>query len=123
MNEYLQKILDIDPNNKFLIYIVHRVTRDDYRGTHRSQHQRYDLDKVLYILGNIYELVKEDKLEVPRGDWSMQDENKMIELEEKYPRYYALVNNTGIGANSIKKHFLWILVVLGFAINTIKKMN
>jgi hypothetical protein len=60
----LQAILDIDNNNNFLIYIVNRLQKDDYRGVYISQYNRYGLEFVIGVLSVI--------------------KNKLLELIQKY---------------------------------------
>ena len=50
----LQEIINIDSSNKFLVYIIDRIKRKDYRGIHISQHNRYDLYYIEKILEAIY---------------------------------------------------------------------
>lgn len=92
MEETLQKILDIDPNNNFLKYIVRRVQRSDYRGVHLSQHNRYDLDKVVKILDAIYVVAKEEKVRIPGGDTG-QASASLMEVRNKYPEFYEIYQN------------------------------
>ena len=65
----LQKIIDIDPNNAFIQYIVKRIRRDDYRGWHISQHNRYNKDIVYQILKIVYEVAGDREFAIPPGDW------------------------------------------------------
>ena len=109
MNKLLQNILDIEKDNKFLKYIVGRVTREDYRGTHKSQHNRYDIDKLKNILRTIYKVAGKNSFSVPSGDISDRKE-KLKEMRNEYPEFNEIyeclkskkhLDETG----SIKKKF------------------
>lgn len=99
----LEQILAILPNNLFLEYIIRRVQREDYRGLHVSQHNRYDLDRLIKILRGIYFIVGLEKFRIPLGD-------DIGEREPDCGFYYAIVTEVnkraGIGTiNSLKKNF------------------
>lgn len=104
----LQCILDIKPNNKFLEYIVERVKREDYRGLHISQHNRYEMDDVIVMLKAIYEVVQNGFLQIPLGDAS----NAGIQNRKRgrYQQYASLVDRIRkerkkTTMNSLKKNF------------------
>ncbi len=108
MEEMLEKILNIEPCNEFLQYIVERVQRDDYRGIQISQHNRYDMDIVIAILKNVYDVVQDDFLPVPLGDISTDVIRESA--EGTHPEFAVVVEkiNSEIGRtteNSLKKNF------------------
>ena len=43
-------IIDINPGNKALEFISKRISNDKYRGSHYSQHNRYDSKRIIAIL-------------------------------------------------------------------------
>ena len=45
-------VSNIQPGNKSLEFIDHRLNYNDYRGDESSQHNRYDMDEILEILDN-----------------------------------------------------------------------
>lgn len=99
----LNQILAIEPNNLFLDYVVRRVQREDYRGLHVSQHNRYDLDRLIKILSGIYNIVGLKRFRIPLGD-------DTGERDADCGYYYAIVKEVnkraGIGTiNSLKKNF------------------
>jgi len=115
-NSILQATINIDSTNNFLKYIVNRIKRNDYRGIHISQHNRYDLDHVEEILKAIYSIAKEKIFKVPPGDYK---KNEGYKLNRKYRTYKNIVdlikNNTGRGTyNSLKKNFFVDLDRMGF---------
>ncbi len=65
MDEYLEQLLGVAPENDFIDYLVERLQRDDYRGMHVSQHNRLTLDYVLIMLKAIGELGGGDGFAVP----------------------------------------------------------
>lgn len=65
MNEKLEELLTLGPDNEFLNYIVGRLQRDDYRGMHVSQHNRLTFDFVGQVLLVIWRIVGDGDFEVP----------------------------------------------------------
>ena len=101
--EFSQKIIAIEPNNIFLQYIVDRINDNNYRGLHVSQHNRYDLDRLIEILTGIYNIVSDNEFRIPLGDDTGENN-----AECNY--YYEIVRQvktiSGIGTiNSLKKNF------------------
>lgn len=99
----LNEIIEIQPNNLFLQYIVERIQNNNYRGLHISQHNRYDLERLSNILNGVYEIVKNNIFRVPLGDDTGQ-------VDPDCKQYYDIVksvyNKSGIGTiNSLKKNF------------------
>lgn len=102
-DKILEEIIAIEPNNLFLQYIAKRIQDVNYRGLHVSQHNRYDLDRLIKILIGIYDIATDSIFRVPLGD----DEGKH---ESGCEEYYKIVANVkakaGIGTiNSLKKNF------------------
>ena len=114
LRKILDEILEIDRSNIFLKYIVDRVQRNDYRGWHVSQHNRYDLDVISLILKKIYSVVNDDYFAIPPGDYHSSDR-----LGEDYRAYQTIVDkikgDMGRGTlNSVKKNFFPDLKRMGF---------
>ena len=117
MEKILQEILDISPGNKFTEYIVGRVAGKDYRGVHKSQHNRYDIDELVIILNAVYEVAGTDTFSVPPADLSaeyLQDASR-----KEHGMYAEIVSriNRRIGKvtlNSLKKNFFVDLSRMGF---------
>lgn len=114
LNQILDEILEIDRANEFLQYIVKRIQRDDYRGWHVSQHNRYDLDDINLILEKIHIIADTGYFVIPPGDYP--DSSR---LDGDYEAYQKIVDeiNTGMGRgtlNSIKKNFFPDLEKMGF---------
>lgn len=109
MDSKLQAILDIDNNNEFLKYIVVRLQKDDYRGIHISQHNRYDLEFVINMLSVIKNKVGYNLFEIPRGDYSERENVKKYNIDD-YQEFKNITNEVHLSVgrttyNSIKKNF------------------
>lgn len=122
----LQSILDVEQGNNFLDYIVCRVVRDNYRGIHISQHNRYDLDKFERILRVIYNEVGEKSFPVPKGDTGrgISRQLKLQEMEKCQPEFYRIYRNLESqnlvnAPDPIRKNFFVDFSRLGF----IEKFN
>lgn len=103
VREILNKIIAVEPQNLFLQYIVRRVQRDDYRGIHISQHNRYDLDRLLIILQGIFSTVGMERFRIPLGD---DDGRRDPDCVDYYRMVTEVKRNSGIGTiNSLKKNF------------------
>lgn len=100
--QILKEITDIQPNNRFLHYIVERIQDKDYRGLHISQHNRHYLERDIKIATAIYLIAGQDTFRIPPGDdKGATDANCKI--------YYKIVKkvkeNAGVGSiNSLKKN-------------------
>lgn len=108
INNKLQAILDID-NNNFLEYIVNRLQKDNYRGVHISQHNRYNLEFVINVLEVIKNKVDAALFEIPRGDYSERENVKKYNIDG-YQEFKEITDevNLSVGRttyNSIKKNF------------------
>lgn len=109
MNRKLQDILNIDNTNEFLKYIVVRLQRDNYRGIHISQHNRYDLEFVIEMLSVIKDETDNALFEIPRGDYSERENVKKYNIDD-YQEFKNITDkvNSLVGRttyNSIKKNF------------------
>ena len=101
--EFSQEIIAIEPNNIFLQYIVGRIKDNNYRGLHVSQHDRYDLNRLIKILTGIYNIVNNDEFRIPLGDDNGEN-------DAECNGYYEIVRQvkiiSGVGTiNSLKKNF------------------
>jgi len=106
----LDKVLEIEKGNNFIQYIIKRIKTQNYRGIHLSQHNRYDFDYVKNIISVIYNEVKNEFFEIPRGDYSEKSGAKKDYNPNDYPIFKKIVNTikkiTNKGTyNSIKKNF------------------
>ncbi|PID83218.1 hypothetical protein CSB11_02650 [Candidatus Campbellbacteria bacterium] len=104
----LKQILEIKPENKFLKYIVNRIQKDDYRGTHISQHNRYTMEYMEQVFNTIFKIAGTNKFAIPTGDHKINFND--IDLETKFSTYKKIVDSlyeeTGKGTyNSVKKNF------------------
>lgn len=63
--EFREKLLRIQPTLKCLNFLYHRILRDDYRGTHKLQHYRWNKD---YIKTVLKYLPKDELLYHTQGD-------------------------------------------------------
>lgn len=99
----LDEIIAVKPDNSFLEYIVRRIQRDDYRGLHISQHNRYDLERLLKILRGIFSIARGERFRIPLGDdMGIKDPD----CDEYYKIVGEVKRNSGIGTiNSLKKNF------------------
>lgn len=103
LNQILEEIIAIQPSNKFLHYIVERIQDKDYRGLHISQHNRYDLERVVKIINAVHSVAGQELFRIPLGDdKGSKDPNCSI--------YYKIVKKSketsSIGTvNSLKKNF------------------
>ena len=118
MDNILQKILDIKPDNIFLKYIVKRVTRRDYRGTHKSQHNRYTIDDLENILSAIRDVVGTKRFLIPPGDMTNEPRVRK-QVKNNYPDYVAIVDRVYERIkrgtmNSLKKNFFVDFSRMGF---------
>lgn len=79
--------LDIrcDKSKKSLEFLEKRIKLENYRGIHKSQHNRYNLDLILVILRNLYKIVGTEKLHIRTFDSSKRTINNEKEL--KYSKY------------------------------------
>jgi hypothetical protein len=88
----LDKVLEIEKGNNFIQYIIKRIKTQNYRGIHLSQHNRYDFDYVKNIISVIYNEVKNECFEIPRGDYSEKSGAKKDYNPNDYPIFKKIVN-------------------------------
>lgn len=121
IDKIINEIILIDPNNLFLRYIVKRIQDDNYRGLHISQHNRYDLDRLIKILSGVYNVVSDKIFRVPLGD----DHGKLeTSCEEYYKIVCSVKNKAGVGTiNSLKKNFFVDFQQMGLLDRFDKKSN
>ena len=127
MDKSLQRILDIEKGNRFLAYIVARVTRDDYRGIHKSQHNRYDIDKLGKILDAIREVAGENNFSVPSGDIGRR-RGKLNEMSNQHPKFnkiYQILKSEGVlrAPDPLRKNFFVEFSRAGFLEKYDKEYN
>ncbi len=84
----LYKLKQLDPSKKALSFLAERLQNDNYRGIQLSQHNRYEEKDIVFILEEIYKLVKLNKMQIRNTDLSKRPHN--IIGEENYS---TLVNN------------------------------
>lgn len=102
-DEFKNQLIAIQPGNIFLEYIADRINDDNYRGLHISQHNRYDLNRLIGILSGIYCIIQDKKFRIPLGDDNGENDANCYD-------YYEIVKEvktiSGIGTiNSLKKNF------------------
>lgn len=118
MEDILQDILDIKPGNKFLEYIVGRVTKTNYRGVHKSQHNRYDIIKLEKILKAMRDVAGQDEFSIPSGDIGV-DADKLKSIaddHEQFHRVYQILKGQGVvsAPDPIRKNFFVEFSRMGF---------
>jgi hypothetical protein len=126
MSPILTEIKNIDPDNKFINYIIKRIQVNNYRGIHVSQHNRYDLEYLKNIIQSIYDTVGSDVFEVPRGDYKHDFTDD--DLKSKFKDYKNIVDNlkknTDKGTyNSLKKNLFVDMNRAGLLLRYDKNMN
>ena len=113
-DRFLKEIKEIDPENQFLSYIVARLKRDDYRGWHVSQHNRYGLDETKAIIESIHEVVGTGSFALPPGD-----HKKDTDLGEEYKDFQDILEKVKSRIdkgtiNSFKKNLILDMYRMGF---------
>ena len=113
-DKILSDILSIKKSNAFLQYIVKRLRKNEYRGLHVSQHNRYDLHDIKNILEQIHSVCGTSYFAIPPGDY--RSDSVLI---GEFECFQIIVNhiNSKIGRgtiNSIKKNFFPDLEKMGF---------
>ena len=117
MEKILKDILDVKKGNNFLSYIVKRVTDSNYRGIHKSQHNRYGIDELKAMLSALHEVVGDKSLTVPPAD--LTKDNVKDSVKKEYPQYTEVVNRVNqkiqrVTLNSLKKNFFVDFSRMGF---------
>lgn len=84
-------LVSIAPGNESLIFLEKRISLDDYRGQHISQHNRYTIDDVFIILKTLFEIAGNEYMQIRDTDLSKRPFN--IAGEEKYSEFVDNVNS------------------------------
>ena len=113
-NKILIEILSVQKNNSFLLYIVERLQKKNYRGWHISQHNRYDLSDIENILCVILKVSGTDFFAIPPGDFK-----KGTSLPSHFIIFQEFVNGVSDimkrgTINSLKKNFFPDLIRMKF---------
>lgn len=83
-------LISIDPSKKCLEFLADRILDDGYRGMQISQHNRYDVDVVITLLEEFYNLVGMSKMTIRNEDLSSRPTNTPDEYV--YAKYTNNVN-------------------------------
>ncbi len=112
----LNEILAVAPDNQFIKYIINRIQKDDYRGWHVSQHNRYDMTHIEIIVRAIFDVVGTDDFAIPPGDYDKSE--RLTGIYKSFQQIVDKVNSEmGRGTiNSLKKNFFPDLEGMGFLI-------
>lgn len=110
--KYLQQLKEIAPLNRFIDYIIDRVTSSDYRGFQCSQHNRLTYKYFSDLVSIIYNVAGEKTFGIHVGD-----DNG--ELQPNAYTYYEIVDEvkrktTKGTINSIKKNTFPDIARMGF---------
>lgn len=119
MFENLKSTLhSIAPNLYFTDFLVDRIKRDDYRGTHKLQHYRWNLDYIKIVLKNLLEFGDKNALYHTNGDI---DENYFYENKEvNFGKFLSAINldlrkiNRSVTDNAMRKIIFVNLQRMGF---------
>lgn len=104
MNDLLHKLINIDPSKECLKFLANRIQSDNYRGIHLSQHYRYNMDDVIIILKELYDIAGTDLIRIRTTDISKRPYNYPEEQD-----YAILVDRIHkqmekIGQDSLRKN-------------------
>lgn len=110
--KYLQQLKSVAHGNRFIDYIVDRVSSSDYRGFQCSQHNRLTYKYFSDLVSIIYDIAGESKFGIHVGD----DNGK---LQPQACLYYQIVNKVKITTskgtiNSVKKNTFPDIARMGF---------
>lgn len=110
--EYLEELISIEPDNKFLKYIAARVQDNDYRGFQCSQHNRLTYQYFYAVLCAIDGVAGDSSFFIHIGD----DKGKRQPAAETYYRIVDEIKaSAGRGTiNSIKKNIFPDIARMGF---------
>ncbi|MCG2700887.1 hypothetical protein L6267_01850 [Candidatus Parcubacteria bacterium] len=125
MNDILKQIQNLNPDNKFIRYIVKRVQKNDYRGLHISQHNRYDLEYIEAVILSINKVAGDKFFKIPPGDYKKNEGQSLVLKYNEYKTIVDKINEkTERGTyNSIKKNFFVDLDRMGFLARFDKDKN
>lgn len=85
--EFKEKLLRVQPALECLNFLYHRILREDYRGTHKLQHYRWDKDYIKIVLRY---LPKDELLYHTKGD--IYEDYQYKPEEEAFCEYLKNVN-------------------------------
>lgn len=110
--KYLEALISIEPDNKFLKYIAARVQDNDYRGFQCSQHNRLTYQYFYAVLCAIDGVAGDSSFFIHIGD----DKGKRQPAAETYYRIVDEIKaSAGRGTiNSIKKNIFPDIARMGF---------
>jgi len=125
LNDLLNSIKNIKPDNEFIKYITNRLKSSSYRGVHISQHNRYDLEYIIELINIIYQTIGNKLFEIPAGDYSERTGKKDYNILD-YPYYKQIVDmiyklKRKGSYNSVKKNFFVDLERMGLLYRTSDK--
>ncbi len=83
-------LMAIDPSKKCLEFLADRILDDGYRGMQISQHNRYNVDIVITLLEEFYNLVGLNRMVIRSEDLSSRPNNTPD--EQIYAQYTTNVN-------------------------------
>lgn len=83
-------LISVDPSKKCLSFLADRILDDGYRGMQLSEHNRYNVDIVITLLEELYNLVGIEKMIIRNEDLKSRPTNTPEELI--YAQYTNNVN-------------------------------
>lgn len=101
MNDFVEKLISIDPSKECLRFLGKRVLSNNYRGIHLSQHFRYNMDDIIVILKELFDITGTSLLRIRTTDISKRPAN----LPEEN-NYAIMVNQINRKINKIKQDSL-----------------
>lgn len=100
-------VTQISPGNEALEFIDRRMDSAHYRGIHKSQHNRYQIERVFAILSTFRDFVGNRKMTIRVGDLSKRPEN--TPEEAVYAVFCDAVKaKTGIGTQDAMRKNLFV---------------
>lgn len=102
-----ENLIMVDPSKECLKFLADRILDDGYRGIQISQHNRYNVDDVIVMLEEFYNLVGMNKMIIRNKDISLRPENSPDEIV--YSNYTNnVVKRMGRGTQDTirKNHFV-----------------
>ena len=102
-----ENLIMVDPSKECLKFLADRILDDGYRGIQISQHNRYNVDDVIVMLEEFYNLVGMNKMIIRNKDISLRPENTPDEIV--YSNYTNnVVKRMGRGTQDTirKNHFV-----------------
>lgn len=110
--KYLLQIEQVSKNNRFIDYIIDRVSSNDYRGFQCSQHNRLTFEYFSTLVKIIYKIAKDSVFDIHVGD-----DNGI--LQSNAYTYYEIVDEIKLAIgkgtiNSVKKNTFPDIARMGF---------